>query len=83
MYTSDSPFNLAQMSSYMSIGFPVEPVKQPSGIGSLSNSSQISQLGTLGNRSELETEFKRQVLSSKPLGTGRVTLEDKLGYGAW
>lgn len=76
MYTSDSPFNLAWMSSYTSIGFPVEPVKQPSGIGSLNNSSQTSQLGTLGDRSELEAEFERQVLSSKPLGTGRVTLED-------
>lgn len=76
MYTNDSPFNIAEMSSYMSIGFPVEPNKQPNGIGLLSNSSQLSQLVRFRNNSELVAEFERQVLSSQPLGPEGVTLQD-------
>ncbi len=76
MYTNDSPFNVAVMSSYMSIGFPVEADKQPNGIGLLSNGSQLSQLARFRNSSELVAEFERQVLSSQPLGPGGVTLQD-------
>ena len=64
MYTTDSPFNIAEMSSYMSIGFPVQPNKQPNGIGLLSNGSQLSQLARFRNSSELAAEFERRVLSS-------------------
>ena len=64
------------MSSYMSIGFPVEPNKQPNGIGLLSNGSRPSQLAWFRNSSELAAEFERQVLSSQPLGPGGVTLQD-------
>lgn len=76
MYTSDSPFNIAQISIYMSIGFPVLPETHQNGIGSSRNGSQTRQLGTFSNDSKFGTDFERQVLSSEPLGPGVVTFQD-------